>query len=269
MIGGTPLVSIITPTFNRASLIGRAISSVQRQTFSNWQMIVVDDGSTDHTVDVVRSRAERDPRIRLVQSVTNSGMPAVARNLGIHQAQGQLIAFLDSDDWWWAQHLEAHVRAHGTMTSPGLCYSHLWSRRPRSPLYGLLFLPSPRQQAQTREQLLQRNSIQCSAVTVSASLLQHVGGFSEAPQLAAIEDYELWLRCSESGPVEFIPRLTGVYSSAQGLSAQLDMESKLAFLGDVIGEPVGRRTRFEVAVERIWGIPAAISSFAVGTFLTR
>lgn len=269
MIGGTPLVSIITPTFNRANLIGRAISSVQRQTFSNWQMIVVDDGSTDHTVDVVRSRAELDPRIRLVQSVINSGMPAVARNLGIDQAEGELIAFLDSDDWWWAQHLEVHVRVHSTMTSPGLCYSHLWSQRPGKPLYGLLFLPSPRQQAQTRQQLLQRNSIQCSAVTVSASLLERVGGFSEAPQLAAIEDYELWLRCSESGPVKFIPQLTGVYSSAQGLSSQLDMESKLAFLGDVIGEPVGRRTRLEVAVERIWGIPAAISSLAVGTFLTR
>ena len=92
-----PTVTIIIPTYNRAHLLGRAIRSVLTQTFHNWELIVVDDASTDNTKEVAYSF--QDPRIHYLCHETNRGGPA-ARNTGIREARGLYIAFLDSDDEW-------------------------------------------------------------------------------------------------------------------------------------------------------------------------
>lgn len=91
-----PLVSIITPAFNRAHLIAETIDSVLRQDFGDWELIVVDDGSTDHTAEVVAEYARREPRIRLIRQ-DNGGL-CRARNHGVAQARGRYLAFVDSDD---------------------------------------------------------------------------------------------------------------------------------------------------------------------------
>ena len=91
------LVSIITPSYNSAKFIAETIYSVQNQTYPNWEMIIVDDGSSDDTEDVVLSIIENDNRIQFHKLSQNSG-PAVARNTGIEKAKGNYIAFLDSDD---------------------------------------------------------------------------------------------------------------------------------------------------------------------------
>lgn len=259
-----PRFSVVVPTYNRAHLMDRVVSSVQRQTFTDWELLIVDDGSTDQTQEVVLELASTDSRVRYVRLDENSGLPAIARNNGIAEARGEYVAFLDSDDYWWPKHLEIHARSHHHLAAPGLCYSHLWTRRRGWPLFGLLFVPSPRQQAETRHELLQRNSIQCSAVTVSRALLVSQQGFNESPRLAAVEDYELWLRLADVGPIAFISRLTGIYSDAQGISAQLDMEKQLALLSEEIGAPIGRRSRIAVLTERFWGVPTALSTLAWG-----
>ena len=100
-----PVVSVIIPTFNRASLLQDAIDSVSAQTFGDWELWVVDDGSTDDTEVVVRSVP--DPRIQYVRQ-DNQGVGA-ARNLGIDCARGDWIAFLDSDDMWLPNCLEAKL----------------------------------------------------------------------------------------------------------------------------------------------------------------
>jgi teichuronic acid biosynthesis glycosyltransferase TuaG len=265
----TPLFSIITPTFNRADVIERTIRSVQGQTCAEWELLIVDDGSTDSTREVVEECMRNDPRIRLLAISDNSGLPAVPRNRGVTEARGELIAFLDSDDYWWPRHLEHHVRFRARTSSRGLCYSHLWTRRPGLPLFGLLFLPSSPQQPHTRQQLLRRNSIQCSAVSVPRALLTTVGGFNESPGLTAVEDYDLWLRCAHLAPMGFISHVTGVYTRAHGISAQRDMEIQLANLSEEIGEPVGRRSRSAVAMERIWGVPSALVSFGFSALAGR
>lgn len=264
-----PRISVITPTFNRADVIERTIESVRRQTFSDWELLIVDDGSTDSTRDIVEKCGRQDPRIRLESLDRNSGRPAVPRNRGVAEARGELIAFLDSDDHWWPRHLEHHVRYRTLTKAEGLCYSHLWTRRPGFPLFGLLLLPSSRQQPRTRRQLLRRNSIQCSAVSVPKTLLTTVGGFNESPNLVAVEDYDLWLRCADLAPLEFIARLTGVYARSHGISAQRDMETQLANLSQELGEPVGRRSRSVVALERIWGVPSALASFGFSAMARR
>ncbi len=102
------LVSIITPSYNSSSLIPETIESVLAQSEINWEMIIVDDCSTDSSVEIIQSFAEYDSRIKLIQLTENSGA-AVARNKGIKAAKGRYIAFLDSDDAWSPEKLEKQL----------------------------------------------------------------------------------------------------------------------------------------------------------------
>jgi glycosyltransferase involved in cell wall biosynthesis len=102
------LVSIITPAYNCDRFIGETIESAQQQTYGNWEMIIVDDCSTDNTAEVVRQYAEKDQRIRYVALVQNSGA-AVARTEAMRLARGKYIAFLDSDDLWSPTKLEKQL----------------------------------------------------------------------------------------------------------------------------------------------------------------
>jgi teichuronic acid biosynthesis glycosyltransferase TuaG len=103
-----PLVSIITPLYNAAPFIAQTIASVQDQTYQNWEQIIVDDCSTDSSVDVVKALAGFDNRIKLITLSRNSGA-AHTRNVATEAAQGTFIAFLDSDDLWHAEKLEKQI----------------------------------------------------------------------------------------------------------------------------------------------------------------
>ena len=102
------LVSIVMPAWNRADLITRAVRSVQRQTLQEWELIVVDDGSTDSTCDVVRLLAMADKRIKLVEAP--HGGVCAARNIGLNRAVGHWVSFLDTDNLWPSDYLELSIR---------------------------------------------------------------------------------------------------------------------------------------------------------------
>ena len=103
-----PMVSVITAAYNCAATIGETIESVQNQSYQNWEMLIVDDRSSDNTVEVVRTYLESDPRIKLFLLSKNCGA-AAARNAAIAEASGRFIAFLDSDDLWKPQKLEKQI----------------------------------------------------------------------------------------------------------------------------------------------------------------
>ncbi|WP_249869266.1 glycosyltransferase family 2 protein [Oceanobacillus saliphilus] len=103
-----PLISVITPSYNAEKFIGYTIESVLNQTYSNWEMVIVDDCSTDNTTSIVKEYMERDKRIKLFVLEENSGS-AVARNTAMENAKGQYIAFLDSDDLWLPEKLEKQL----------------------------------------------------------------------------------------------------------------------------------------------------------------
>lgn len=102
------LVSIITPCYNAAKYLSQCIGSVQEQTYSNWEMLIVDDSSTDHSVEVIKTFQKNDERIKLIQLNTNSGA-AISRNKAIENAQGDYMAFLDADDMWFSNKLELQI----------------------------------------------------------------------------------------------------------------------------------------------------------------
>ena len=104
-----PLVSVIMPCYNMASYISDSIKSVISQTYPQWELLIVDDASTDNTVDIIESYSQSDPRIRCAIKKHNSGI-ADTRNQCIQMAQGQFLAFLDADDIWHPEKLEKQLR---------------------------------------------------------------------------------------------------------------------------------------------------------------
>lgn len=103
------LVSIIIPTYNSADFIADTLASVQQQTYPNWEVILVDDGSTDTTLAIAQNIAQTDHRIRIFKNPTNSGT-GVTRNNALHHCQGNYIAFLDADDVWKPNKLERQIQ---------------------------------------------------------------------------------------------------------------------------------------------------------------
>ncbi|MCQ2095933.1 MAG: glycosyltransferase [Bacteroidaceae bacterium] len=103
------LVSIIMPAHNAAEFIREAIESVIAQTYKHWELLVVNDASTDNTIDIIKEFCNRDTRITLLNNIQCVGMPSAPRNLGIQTAQGRYIAFLDSDDVWVSTKLEEQL----------------------------------------------------------------------------------------------------------------------------------------------------------------
>ncbi len=181
------LVSIIIPVFNRSVLVMEAIDSVLDQTFDDFELIVVDDGSTDDIRNILRQYGDRLVYIKQ----ENKGVSA-ARNRGIAAAQGELVAFLDSDDLWLADKLSVQVAFFKKNPHAMICQTEeMWVRngkrvnpkkRHRKPS-GMIFEPS-----------LSLCLVSPSAVMIKRELFQEVGTFDET--LPACEDYDLWLRIS-------------------------------------------------------------------------
>lgn len=103
------LVSIIMPMHNSASYVGEAITSVLKQTYPHWELLVIEDASKDNSCDIVRTYQEQDSRIHLLINDHHTGRPSSPRNMGVKHAKGRYIAFLDSDDVWFPEKLQQQI----------------------------------------------------------------------------------------------------------------------------------------------------------------
>ena len=104
-----PLVSIIIPNFNSQKYLRETILSVIGQTYKNWELIIVDDHSTDNSIKMIEEFTKSDPRVTMLKTIKNSGGPATPRNIGLEHASGDYIAFLDSDDTWFQDKLSVQI----------------------------------------------------------------------------------------------------------------------------------------------------------------
>jgi glycosyltransferase involved in cell wall biosynthesis len=180
-----PLVSVIIPTYNRAGLVRQALASVKAQTYRDFEIVVVDDGGTDDTYEVLSA----DRELRVLRLPSRRGVSA-ARNTGISAARGEWLAFLDSDDLWLPDKLARQILWLEGAPELRLCQTdETWVRRGvrvnkpagHRKMAGQIFLPS-----------LSRCMISPSAVMLHRRLLEAHGGFDAT--LPAAEDYDLWLR---------------------------------------------------------------------------
>ncbi|MGC8658336.1 MAG: glycosyltransferase, partial [Desulfomonilaceae bacterium] len=192
-----PLISVVIPTFNRVDTLYRSICSVNRQTYRNVELIVVDDGSTDATSDLLAS-ISKSIEFHFVEQ-PHRGVSA-ARNKGIAISRGNLIAFLDSDDEWREDKLEKQLQWFDPEDENFICHSdELWLKNGRIVNQKNIH---KKQGGFFFERALERCLISPSAALISRSLLDKVGHFDEA--LPAAEDYDLWLRVTAFYPVKFV-----------------------------------------------------------------
>lgn len=202
-----PLVSVIIPAFNSEKYIEQTITSALNQTYKNLEIIVVDDGSTDRTLEIVKQLSEKDNRIKYF-SIPPAGRPSVPRNFGIHKANGEFIAFLDSDDLWHKRKIANQLKRLIESPSAAFIYSMSITFGAVS-LFSAQYelLPLPFRAAKNRNDLLKiGNTIPLSSVIVRKDNLLDVNGFDEDP-LLQIEDYDLWIRLSEINDFVFLPAL--------------------------------------------------------------
>lgn len=204
-----PFFTVVIPTFNRADKLAATIRSVLEQTFQDFELLVMDDGSTDDTEKMVSSLS--DPRVRY-DLAPNSGGPATPRNRGINAASAPWISFLDADDIWYptrlseiaqaiTQNPESNVFCHNEML-------HIVGANEKTLLkYG------PYEKDFYRTMLTQGNRLSTSAVTVRTDfLLKHDLRFNQASDYVIVEDYDFWLRLANHGACfTFIAKPLGEY----------------------------------------------------------
>lgn len=196
----TPRVSVILPTHNRADTLAGAVFSVLRELPNDGEVIIVDDGSTDHTGRVVAGIT--DIRVRYHRCATNSG-PARARNIGVTHASGNIIAFQDSDDVWLPGRLKPQL-AQLTLGSADVSFGRariLTNGRPR-------LLPGRRRPvtgADFHRRLMEGNFVPLPAVCMRRDVFERVGGFDE--DMRCLEDWDLWLRVSAAHSFAFVDRV--------------------------------------------------------------
>ena len=102
-----PLITVVTPCYNAEKYIGKTIESVINQTYTNWEMLIIDDSSNDNSASIIKGYEKADTRIRYIETPKPSGSPAYPRNVGIDESKGDYIAFLDSDDLWLPHKLQS------------------------------------------------------------------------------------------------------------------------------------------------------------------
>lgn len=185
-------VTVVIPTYNRAPLLARALQSVLDQTFKPQEILLVDDGSTDQTEDLLRRNF---PSVGYLRQ-SNRGVSA-ARNLGIRQGGGEWFAFLDSDDQWLPQKLERQWQALQQSPQMRVCHSdEIWIRNGRR-------VNPKRKHAKAGGWIFRHCLPLCamspSSIVIHRSVFDAVGTFD--PQLPACEDYDLWLRICARYPV--------------------------------------------------------------------
>lgn len=193
-----PAVSVILPVHDRAGAIGDAVRSVLAQSFAAWELIVVDDGSGD-AIEAAMAPFLADPRIRFLRQARAGA--AAARNRALASARGALIAYLDSDNWWFPEFLAAAVALFAAEPEAGIAYAGLVRDDGAGPF--LLFHPFD------RARLLARSYIDTNVIVHRRALYERLGGFDET--LTRADDYDLVLRYTAHRPAAEIPAVGAYY----------------------------------------------------------
>lgn len=216
-----PLVSVIIPTFNRLFTLRQALQSIFDQTFKDFEIIVVDNLSTDGTPEYITSLA--DPRIRYFSNrcipfLQNPayGIIAANRNIGIRNARGAYIAFLDSDDLWLPDKLEKQIRFLQENAETAWVFGDIeLFEHETGRSSGDISPPRMMRKGWFGPDLIQGNFIATATMTVRREVLLEVGCFDESPELKRREDWDLWLRVAANHMGGYLPEVVARYRSHQ------------------------------------------------------
>jgi len=203
-----PTVSVIVPTYNRAHLVGRAIQRILNQTYQDFEIIIVDDGSTDNIDDIIKEFQKKEKRIKYIRHEKNRGGSA-ARNTGIKAVRGEYIAFLDSDDEWLPEKLKRQIEVFKNALSEicvvytGFVYKDELNRDTSKQFV-------PKKRGWIYEDILAGNCVgTTSTVLIKRKYFEKAGLFDE--NLPSCQDWEMWIRIAKEYQFDFIKDLLVIY----------------------------------------------------------
>ena len=188
-----PTISIITPAYNASEFLAETIASALAQTWGDFEMLIVDDGSTDATLSIARAWERRDQRVRVLTRA--HGGPAAARNTAIALARGEFLALLDSDDVWLPSFLEAQMTVFRDCRPCDIVTGNAYNRGGPRNGQPLKAVGSRRQLSLL--QILESESSVCIMSLFRRVVAERIGGFNEA--LPVNEDYDFWVRAAHAG----------------------------------------------------------------------
>ncbi len=206
-----PAISVIMPCYNESKHILRAVESVFHQTFADFELIVVDDGSTDNSSVILDPLLHSHANLRLIRQ-PNSGA-ATARNNGIQNANGEMIAFLDADDTWHSRCLEKLYAALASEPDAAIAYCG-WQNIGLSKNRSKPYIPPDYEQPDKVETLLRGCRWPIHAALVRRIFLDNSGGFNTS--LGSCEDFDLWLRIGSFNKIVLVPEVLAFYQHNQG-----------------------------------------------------
>ena len=214
-----PKVSVVIPNYNYGDYLSEALDSVLSQTFQDFEVIVVDNFSTDNSMEVIESK--RSEKIRVIQ-FQNNGSIGAARNRGVAEANGHFIAFLDSDDLWHPEKLAIQLRKTEGQADISFHDLKLFGAHGFSTFRGWSLGKNPLETLAS-----EGNPLATSSVLARKSVLLEAGGFPEAAELVSVEDFALWLKLADNGASFLhIPRRLGKYRIHGGVTSRTDSPSR-------------------------------------------
>lgn len=229
-----PIVSVIIPTYNHAHLLKKALDSLVNQSFTKWEAIIVNNFSTDDTIELVKSY--KDQRFKLI-NFKNNGVIAASRNVGINASSAPYVAFLDSDDFWYSDKLEKCVTLLSANVCDIVCNSEDLIENDK---IVDVWHHGPEKRATYFSMLVKGNCFSTSAITLKRELLNNAGFFREDSQFVTAEDYDLWLRLVKKGArVKFLKEVLGghlKYYGSSSSSATKHLDAVKAVVDDHLSE---------------------------------
>ena len=200
IVNNKDLVSIITPAYNCEKYISETIESVLEQTYANWEMLIIDDGSTDNTINIIKSY--NDDRIRVIQNQANIGA-ALSRNRGLKEARGKWIAFLDSDDLWYPKKLEGQI-AFMVQNNYGFTYTEYIEMDEK---LGRETVKISGPKHISKRSMYAYDWVGCLTVMYDSEVV----GVLEIPDLKKRNDYALWLKAIHYSDCYLYPHVLAKY----------------------------------------------------------
>ena len=207
-----PKISIIIPTYNSSKFIKRTINSVLNQTLQDWELLIVDDTSTDNTVELIHEFLKKDQRIRFYKTLRNSGAPALPKNLGIEKAMGEYIAFLDHDDEWLPLKLEKQLEifesSHNEKLGVVSCFINIINNKNK-----LILKYKKNYKKDIIKNLVKKNFLLTSScVMVKSIIFKKIGSFDS--KFGISDDLDMWIRiATNSYDFDYVPEYLVNYIS--------------------------------------------------------
>lgn len=201
------LISVVVPVYNGAKYLTKTVESILAQDHENLELLLINDGSSDNSKELIESLASTEPRIKAFTK--DNGGVANARNFGIRQAKGDFIAFCDQDDLWLPSKLSKQLPLFSNMKT-GLVYTGAIADYV---LYGKQSKPNfdQKYRGEVFERLTQQNMFTCCTAMARKSFLEEVGGFDDDRALMGVDDWHLWLKLALVCEFDFVPEHLAIH----------------------------------------------------------